>query len=164
MKGFTRHGASALALAVLILILDQISKYWVVEVFALESRGPTQLAGPLWLSMVWNSGVSFGLLGGPSEFTRWALTIFGFGVAAALAVWVRNADKPLTAAALGCIIGGAIGNAIDRIRYGHVADFIDVSRLHFPWVFNVADAAINIGVGLLILELVLDSMRRQAPS
>ncbi|HEX2559014.1 signal peptidase II, partial [Phenylobacterium sp.] len=96
--------------------------------------------------------------------TRWALTLFGFGVAAALAVWVRKADKPLTAAALGCIIGGAVGNAIDRIRYGHVADFIDVSRLHFPWVFNIADAAINIGVGLLILELALDSMRRQRPT
>lgn len=164
MKGFTRHGASALALAVLILILDQISKHWVVEVFQLESRGPTPLLGPLWLSMVWNSGVSFGLLGGQSDITRWALTIFGFGVAIALAIWVRKADKPLAAAALGCIIGGAIGNAIDRIRWGHVADFIDVSRLHFPWVFNVADAAINIGVGLLILELVLDSVRRQRPS
>lgn len=164
MKGFTRHGASALALAVLILILDQISKYWVVEVFQLEARGSVPLAGPIWLSMVWNPGVSFGLLGGDSPVTRWALTVFGFGVAAALAVWVRKADKPLTAAALGCIIGGAIGNAIDRIRYGHVADFIDVSRLYFPWVFNIADAAINIGVGLLILELALDSMRRQRPS
>jgi signal peptidase II len=164
VKGLTRHGASALALAVLVLILDQISKYWVVEVFDLESRGSTPLAGPVWLSMVWNSGVSFGLLGGQTQFTRWALTIFGFGVAAALAVWVRKADKPLTAAALGCIIGGAIGNAIDRIRYGHVADFIDVSRLYFPWVFNIADAAINIGVALLILELALDSVRRQSPS
>lgn len=164
MRGVTRYGASALALAVLVLILDQASKYWVVEVFDLESRGTTPLAGPLWLSMVWNSGVSFGLLGGQTEFTRWALTVFGFGVAAALAVWVRKADKLLPAAALGCIIGGAVGNAIDRIRYGHVADFIDVSRLHFPWVFNVADAAINIGVGLLLLELLLDSMRRQRPS
>jgi signal peptidase II len=164
VKGFTRHGASALGLAALVLILDQISKHWIVEVFELEARGSTPLLGPISLSMVWNSGVSFGLLGGQTEFTRWALTVFGFGVAAALAVWVRKADKPLTAAALGCIIGGAVGNAIDRIRWGHVADFIDVSRLYFPWVFNIADAAINIGVGLLILELALDSMRRQRPS
>lgn len=155
MKALARPGRAALPLALVILIVDQVSKYWVVEVFDLAHRGPVQVAGPLWLSMVWNSGVSFGLLSGQAELTRWALTAFGFIVAAALAVWVRKADRALTAAALGCIIGGAVGNAIDRLRYGHVADFIDVSRLYFPWVFNVADAAINIGVVLLILDAVV---------
>ena len=82
---------------------------------------------------------------------------FALVVVAALAVWARRVDRPLLAAALGLVIGGAIGNnLIDRVRFGAVADFLDFTGLHFPWVFNVADSAITVGVVLLLL----DSLRR----
>jgi signal peptidase II len=83
-------------------------------------------------------------------------------VVVALALWTRKAERPLTAAGLGLVMGGAIGNnLVDRLRFGRVADFIDVSGLgFFPWVFNVADAAITIGVAILLL----DSLRRSDPA
>ena len=83
-------------------------------------------------------------------------------VAVALAVWVRKADRPLLASAIGLIIGGAVGNLIDRIRYGYVVDFIDASGLYFPWVFNVADAAINVGVALLLLDIFVAGDKEKA--
>jgi signal peptidase II len=82
-----------------------------------------------------------------SEVSRWVLTLFSAAVVIGLAVWARKAVKPMLAAGIGLIIGGAFGNnLIDRVRYGYVVDFIDVERLHFPWVFNVADSAITVGV------------------
>jgi signal peptidase II len=83
-------------------------------------------------------------------------------VAIVLTGWVRKTERPLFATALGFLIGGAIGNAIDRVRFGAVADFIDVSRLHFPWVFNVADAAINVGIACLLLDMLLQDRQDKA--
>jgi signal peptidase II len=83
---------------------------------------------------------------------RWGLVAFSVVGAAALAWWARTADRRLLAVSLGLVIGGAIGNAIDRARFGQVVDFIDATALKFPWVFNVADSAISIGIGLLILD------------
>ena len=94
--------------------------------------------------MVWNPGVSVvgGFLQAHKELVRWVLAAFSVTVAAILAMWVRRAERPLFAVAIGLVIGGAVGNVIDRIRFGAVADFIDVSRLlYFPWIFNVADSA-----------------------
>ncbi len=73
-------------------------------------------------------------------------------VVVALAFWVRRADKWFTGLAIGLIMGGAFGNLIDRARIGSVIDFVDVQALHFPWVFNVADSAITIGIVLLMIE------------
>lgn len=107
--------------------------------------------------MVWNEGVSFGFLQARHDLVRWGLTLFALAVALALAAWARKADRRLLGVSLGLIIGGAVGNAIDRARFGAVADFIDVSALgFFPWVFNVADSAITIGVILMLA----DSFRR----
>lgn len=103
--------------------------------------------------MVWNRGVSFGLLRADQDLIRWALTAFSFGVATWLVTWARTTDRPMMGYGLGLVIGGAVGNAIDRIRFGAVVDFFDVSRLYFPWVFNVADSAITLGVILLLLDL-----------
>jgi signal peptidase II len=115
--------------------------------------------------------VSFGLLQAETGVGRWALVVFSGGVAAALALWLRNVRRPFAAVALGLVIGGAIGNMIDRARFGAVVDFLDFSGpwfgvtlgswpLGFPWVFNVADAAINVGAAFLVLEILLD---RRAP-
>ena len=146
---------AAYALAAAVIALDQISKWWVLGPLDLVSRGQVPLLPPaLNLTLVHNAGVSFGLLTGGAA-SRWGLTVFSLAVAAALAWWARRADKRLTAAGLGLIMGGAVGNAADRARLGHVTDFIDASGLHFPWVFNVADSAITVGVGLLLLESLL---------
>ena len=158
----TRLGLRAYLLALLVLVLDQLSKWWILDVFRLPERGSVELLPVLSLSMVWNRGVSFGLFQA-EDAGRWILAAFSLAVAIALAVWARKADRPVLATALGLVIGGAIGNLIDRVRFGAVADFIDVSGLgFFPWVFNVADSAITIGVLLLILDSFLPSARRRA--
>jgi len=155
MKGVSRLGWMAYLLAIVVIVLDQASKYWILEVFQLPARGTTPVAGPFSLTMVWNYGVSFGLLRANHDIMRWALALFSVGMAVFLCVWVRRAERPLLAVALGLLIGGALGNVIDRIRFGAVADFLDFSRLgFFPWVFNVADSAITIGIGLLLVDML----------
>jgi len=163
MKAFSRLGLGAYALAGIVVVLDQLSKRWVLDVVELPLTGSSPVAGPLHLTMVWNRGVSFGLLRADADLTRWALAAFSIAVSIILAVWVRNASRGLTAAALGLVIGGAVGNVIDRIRFGAVVDFIDLSRVWFPWIFNLADAAISIGIALLLLDMLLQE-RRGAPA
>ena len=150
----------AYGLAVLTIVLDQLSKWWVLYVFDLPSKASVPVGGPFSLTMVWNKGVSFGLLRAEQDFTRWALVVFSLAVAAFLAVWARKIEKPLLAIAVGLVMGGAVGNAIDRARFGAVADFLDFKALYFPWVFNVADSAITVGVILLLL----DSLRSETGS
>ena len=142
----------AYGLAVLTIVLDQLSKWWVLYVFDLPAKGSVQVGGPFSLTMVWNKGVSFGLLRAEQDLTRWALVVFSLVVAAFLAVWARKIEKPLLAIAVGLVMGGAVGNAIDRARFGAVADFLDFKALYFPWVFNVADSAMTVGVILLLLD------------
>ena len=162
MKGVTRPGWMALVLAALVLAADQASKHWILSVLRLEEGQSIPIAGPLHLTGVWNHGVSFGLLTANHDLARWAFVTFSMIVAIVLTGWVRKTERPLFATALGFLIGGAIGNAIDRVRFGAVADFIDVSRLHFPWVFNVADAAINVGIACLLLDMVLQDRQDKA--
>jgi signal peptidase II len=165
MKPVTRLGWAAYLLAALVVMLDQASKFWILNVFDLPSRATVPVAGPFHLTMVWNRGVSFGLLRAEVDLTRWALAAFSIIVAIVLAVWVRGATRKLSAVALGLVIGGAVGNVIDRIRFGAVADFLDVSRLWFPWIFNVADAAISCGVALLLVDMLLqDRQSAEAPA
>ncbi|MGH6998231.1 MAG: signal peptidase II [Phenylobacterium sp.] len=159
MKSISKLGWAAYGLAAFVILADQLSKYWILYVYDLPARFSTPIAGPFSLTMVWNRGVSFGLFRAEADLVRWILTLFSIGVAIALAVWVRKAHRPLLGVGLGLVIGGAIGNAIDRIRFGAVVDFLDFQRLgFFPWVFNVADSAITIGV----VFLLLDSLRKES--
>jgi signal peptidase II len=153
-----RLGWTAYSLALTVIVLDQLSKHWILFVYDLPARISEQVVGPFFLTMVWNQGVSFGLLRADQDLGRWLLVTFSILVAIALAIWARRGDRTLMALALGLVMGGAIGNAIDRARFGAVMDFIDVSRLYFPWVFNIADAAISVGVVLLLL----DGLRRDS--
>jgi signal peptidase II len=162
------QGPKAFTLALAVIVADQISKFWILgSVFpaacqpfvatpAYYTPCSIPVFGPLNLSMVWNQGVSFGLFRGEADWVRWVLVAFSLCVAVALGVWARRIDRPLLGAAIGLIMGGAIGNLIDRVRLGAVADFLDLQALYFPWVFNIADSAITIGVVLLLL----DSLRR----
>ena len=150
------QGPTAYALGLAVILADQLVKQWILYGFQLPVIGSMQVIGPFHLTMVWNQGVSFGLFRGEAEWVRWALAAFSLGVAGFLAVWARRVERPLLGVAIGLVMGGAIGNLIDRVRFGAVADFIDVTALHFPWVFNIADSAITIGVVLLLI----DSARR----
>lgn len=156
----TRQGWIAYAIAAATVVLDQISKLWILGLLGREQGASLPLLGPVHLTMVHNYGMSFGLLRN-SEWGRWLLIGFSVLVVIGLAIWVRKAIRPLPALGIGMIIGGAIGNnLIDRVLYGYVVDFIDVSRLHFPWVFNVADSGISVGVALLLLDSFLSEEKK----
>jgi signal peptidase II len=158
----TRLGWTAYAIAAATVVLDQISKLWVLGLLGREQGSSLPLLGPLHLTMVHNYGMSFGLLRG-NDWGRWLLIGFSILVVIGLAWWARKATKPLPTIGIGMIIGGAIGNnLIDRVMYGYVVDFIDVSRLYFPWVFNVADSGISVGVALLLLDSFLYGEKKLA--
>jgi len=145
--------ARALIFSAILIVLDQASKAWLIGV--MEDRGFATLAlAPFFnLVMVWNPGVSFGLFGGDPAETRWILAGLNLVVSVFLFVWMLRAEGPLPRFALAAVIGGAIGNAIDRLNYGQVADFFDfhVAGWHWP-AFNVADIAISCGVAVLLLD------------
>jgi signal peptidase II len=109
----------------------------------------------------WNRGISFSLFAQESAAGRWLLLALTLVVTALIAAWLWRARAPLVGLALGLIVGGAIGNGYDRIVYGAVVDFLDLHAFgrHF-FVFNLADAAINIGVALLILDGLFGAARR----
>lgn len=143
------------AAALATLALDQASKLTLLFGYDLAAREPLSLGPFVSLIVVWNRGISYGLFQQSSEFGRWALVLLSACAAAALALWVRRAAHPLLAVALGLILGGAVGNAIDRIAYGAVFDFVYLHAGDLSWyVFNVADAAIVAGV----IGLVYDSL------
>ena len=152
-------GWAAYLLAAFVIAVDQASKYWILAVYDLPSRFSVPIAGPFSLTMVWNKGVSFGLFRADQDLTRWLLAAFAVIVSCVLVFWARQAPRATLAVGFGLVIGGALGNVIDRIRFGAVADFLDFQRLgFFPWVFNVADSAITVGV----VFLLLDSLRKEA--
>ena len=149
----TPLGIYAYVLAAVVVILDQLSKWWVMDVAHLDLKGQIPVLPFFRLTLVMNRGVSFGLLRADNPTGRWILVGAALLVVIALVAWARKADRPLFATALGLVIGGALGNnLIDRARLGQVVDFIDVSALYFPWVFNVADSAITVGVILLLWD------------
>ena len=147
------HTGLGLIAALLVLVADQASKWWVLEVLHLPQVGQIVLLPVLNLTMVWNRGVTFGLLNGLGASSSLLLAAVALAVVVALIVWLRRAESRVVATALGAIAGGAIGNVIDRLRFGAVVDFIHAHAGGWSWyVFNVADAAIVCGVAALVLE------------
>ena len=153
----------ALFVAILIIGLDQVSKRWALNALRLAGSR-TMLPGPVNLTLVLNYSNSFGLAPVSGELTRWGLAALNLAVAAVLTwVVVRRSTSPLVAVGLAFLIAGAVGNALDRIRVGAVIDFIDASKLGFVWVFNVADAAIDVGIGLLLLAAIMARRTQEQP-
>ena len=152
----SRLGLMAYALALVTVMLDQASKAWVVNVLHLDDRGSVPVLPPFFrLTLVENRGISFGWLRAETPLGRWALVAAAFTLIIFLIAWVRKADRWLFATAIGLIIGGALGNnLIDRAGIGRVIDFLDFSGFYFPWVFNVADSAISVGVALLFVDML----------
>jgi signal peptidase II len=151
-----------LILAVLVLAADQASKAWILYVYDLPSRASVQILPVLDFSMVWNHGVTFGLLNSLGNLGPLLLTAIAVAMVIGLLIWLWRAENALTAVALGGIAGGAVGNIIDRLRFGAVVDFLHMHALglDFPYVFNVADSAICCGVGLLLIESLLQPRLR----
>ncbi|MEO1136723.1 MAG: signal peptidase II [Pseudomonadota bacterium] len=138
----------ALALAILIIIADQATKHWILHGIELPALRKIEISGVFDLTYVENRGASFGILSG----MRWPLSIISAAVAIGLTWWLGRLQRPAAAIGVGFIIGGALGNLYDRLAYGFVVDFLDFSGLYFPWVFNIADAAINVGIAFLLYD------------
>lgn len=153
---------TAYGFALVVIVLDQLTKAWMLDGFQLREVGRVLVADPIFnLTYVENTGVSFGLFGGGAA--RWALSVFAVVISGLLAWWATRADRRLLISAIGLVIGGALGNVIDRIRFGYVVDFLDFSGTGvFPWVFNVADSAITVGVVLLVLDSILSERKAGA--
>jgi len=151
--------------AVGVLALDQASKFAVVPYFDADGGAPFALAPFLDFTLRWNRGISFSLFADRSADGRWLLLALTLGVTVALGLWLWRARAALVGLGLGAIIGGALGNAWDRTVYGAVVDFLDLHALgrHF-FVFNLADAAINIGVLLLLIDGLFASAKPGAPA
>ena len=144
---------SAVALGV--FLADQAAKLAVLTTFAGSAERSTPLAPVVDLALRWNRGISFSLFVQNSAAGRAALLGFTAAAVALLAWWLATCRSLLTAAGLGAIIGGALGNALDRIVHGAVLDYLDLHVLGWHlFVFNLADAAINVGVAILVLDLV----------
>jgi signal peptidase II len=151
-----RNGWLAYGLTVVVVVFDMAIKAWLIGPFDLIDRGPVPLVPFFELNSVWNRGVAFGLLRAHGDVGRWLLVGFAACVVVSLALWVRRMDRSLSAAAIGLIMGGAIGNNIvDRVRWGQVFDYLHFTGPYFPWVINLADSAISVGVGLLVLDSLL---------
>ncbi len=145
-----RHAPLTLGLAVLTFVADQAHKWWMLHVYDIEGRGTVPLTAFFDLVMVWNRGVSYGLLATHAQGLLIALSLL---ISAFLWRWAAMARHRLTAAALGLVIGGALGNALDRALHGGVADFFHLHWGGWSWyVFNIADIAIVAGVGLLLYD------------
>ncbi len=153
----------AFLIAALVFAADQLSKFVVIQVLGLQKRGVIDLLPFFDLRWVENRGVSMGLLTADSDLGRWLLVAMTAAISVGVTVWLWREKNRGDALALAFVLGGALGNIVDRVRYGYVADFAD---LHFgdfrPFlIFNVADAAISIGVLLLLIRALLSREKKE---
>ena len=147
-----------LSVAVLVALLDQASKLWILSVMLPRPPGEqiVTLAPFFNLVLVWNRGVSFGMFSHESPWNAVLLTVVAAAIVVGLLVWLKRTRHGLLASAIGLVIGGAVGNVVDRLRFGAVVDFLDVHAAAWHWpAFNVADSAICIGVGLMLIDSLL---------
>lgn len=141
--------------ALLVLLTDQLSKYWILYVFHLPEKISVPVFSWFNLTMVWNHAITFGMLGGLGRFAPIVFSIVALGAVAFLIFIVMTATRLNVALAAGAVAGGALGNVIDRVRLGAVVDFIHLHIHGWSWyVFNVADMAIDCGVALWIFDRI----------
>ncbi len=154
--------------AAAVFVFDQALKVWIVWGLDLANRGVIEVWPPfLTLRMAWNRGINFGLLARDGDITRWALIAVALAVAVWVVRWMRRGAQPRPArAAAGLLVGGALGNVVDRVVWGAVADFLNMSccGIENPYAFNVADIAIFAGaVGLVVFAADDRAGRRKTP-
>ncbi|WP_316181761.1 MULTISPECIES: signal peptidase II [unclassified Bradyrhizobium] len=150
------------------LVIDQASKLWLLYVFDLPNRGTVRITPFFDLYLAWNIGISFGWLQSESALAQYGLMAVKAVAVVALAIWMASAESKLATAALGLIIGGAIGNGIDRLAYGAVVDFalfhVQIGGTVYNWyIFNMADVAIVAGVAGLLYDSFFGAPAAKAP-
>lgn len=154
---------TGLGIAAVVVALDQASKFWVLRIMAAlpaEERGVT-VTNFFNIVLAMNRGVSFGMFNDGGKGNSLVFSILAAALVSALIVWLYRSDTRLLVGGIGLVIGGAVGNVLDRLRLGAVVDFLDfhAGGIHF-WAFNLADTAISVGVVLLVLDSLL--ARREA--
>ncbi len=161
-----RNAVAVLALIVLVAGLHQLARHYAFDLVN-DAGSAVPVTGFFNIVEVWNTGVSFGMFHSVA-YGQWLLSALALSISLALMVWLARAGNGYRAWAAGLIIGGALGNTIDRIRYGAVADYLDfhINGVHWP-AFNVTDMAICLGVALLVFEKPLrgrDSLKKMKVS
>ena len=164
----TPHLRLGIIAAVTVLVLDQASKLWLLRVFDIGHRGAVKLAPFFDLVLAWNPGISFGWFQSDSPAAQIVLMLVKAAAVLVLAIWMARSRNLIATIALGLIIGGAIGNAIDRFAYGAVVDFalfhVQIGEKTFNWyVFNFADVAIVAGVAALLYDSFVGIPAAKAP-
>lgn len=160
--------ALGLIVAATVSVLDQALKLWLLFAFDLAAKGRVAVAPFVDLVLTWNTGISYGWFQQDGASGQWLLLAFKAAAVGLLWIWLARVGTRLSALAIGLIIGGAVGNAIDRLAYGAVADFVLLHietaswRLHW-YVFNLADVAIVAGVAVLLYESLLGERAAKAP-
>ncbi len=155
---YSPHGWGA---ALAALVVDQGYKWWMLLVYDMPARGRVAVTSFFDLVMVWNPGVSYGLFRQETFGGRMALAGFAFAAVIALGLWLSRSETKLCALSIGLIMGGALGNAIDRLVHGAVADFFSFHAFGYGWyVFNLADVAIVAGVVGLIYDSLFHSPKK----
>lgn len=160
--------------ALIVVAFDQATKFWILDVFFADrlrnGLAPDLALTPFFnLVLVWNTGVSFSLFQGLGVEGRFVLIALALAISAALVVWTRGLLRRgeaggRMAVATGLVLGGAIGNVIDRLRYGAVADFLDFHAFGYHWpAFNLADSAISVGIALIVFDQILGPGRGNPP-
>ncbi len=151
-SGSRRHVLHGLLAALAVLAVDQLVKWYMLAVVMQPPR-IIEVTGFFRLVMVWNRGISFGLFGSDAPHGPLMLSVMALVVCVVLGVFLWRAHRPALVLAFGAIIGGAVGNVIDRIRFGAVADFFDLHVAGYHWpAFNIADIAITGGVIVLLID------------
>jgi signal peptidase II len=159
----SRSGIRWLWISLLVIVIDQLTKLWIERSFVLGER--VDVLPVLEITRAHNPGAAFSFLAGAGGWQRWAFTALALGVSVALVMWLRKLaleTRALLSAGLTLILGGAIGNVLDRIEHGYVVDFVNAhwGNAYFP-AFNVADAAISIGAAFVILDAIRDWRRER---
>ena len=152
-----RKSALGFSIAAIVFVLEQITKWLVLGPLDLRNTQSVEVLPIFRLNYTENHGISLGLFQASSDAMRWVLVLVSAAIAVGVAWWIGREEKRWDQIALGMVLGGALGNILDRVRHGYVVDFAD---LHFGdfrpcFIFNVADAAISIGVAILLLRAFL---------
>ena len=152
-----RKSVLGFSVAAIVFILEQITKWLVLGPLDLRNTQSIEVLPIFRLNYTENHGISLGLFQASSDAMRWVLVLVTAAIAVGVAWWIGREEKRWDQIALGMVLGGALGNILDRVRHGYVVDFAD---LHFGdfrpfFIFNVADAAISIGVAILLLRAFL---------
>lgn len=146
----------SLIYGIFFVLIDQLSKWFIIEKIDLDNIGIYDVYSPfLTLKMGWNTGINFGLFSGSHDYMRWILVLISIAICLFLLFWARNLKGNVVPILIGLVIGGAIGNVIDRIRFGAVVDFLNMSccGIQNPYIFNLADILVFTGLILLVVFL-----------